>query len=269
MLITIITPSRNQGQYIDDCLQSIYGQTHKEIEHIVLDGMSTDSTASVVAEYPSRFIQKRDTGPAQAINNGLDMAKGEIVCWLNSDDLFFGPDTLRSVAEIFTHHPNIDVVTGDGYYMTDDRRLVQPIVPPHPNRMTKEWIGRYDMFLQPATFWRRNTHRLDETLHYGFDWALWNEFYRSGLNVLYLPRYLALYRIHPGSLTQQDPPARRRELYELVRKYSGSRTQALWCWVIWKAYCVDEYLPGNFVRPVLDIANRILSKISFGKITSV
>jgi glycosyltransferase involved in cell wall biosynthesis len=269
MLITIITPSRNQGHYISDCLESIYGQTHKEIEHIVLDGMSTDSTAAVVAAYPSRFIQKKDTGPAQAINRGLSMAKGEIVCWLNSDDLFFGPETLRSVAEIFIQHPTIDVVTGDGYYMTDDARLVQPIVPPHPSRMTKEWMGRYDMFLQPATFWRRNTHRLDETLHYGFDWALWNEFYRSGLNVFYLPRYLALYRIHPGSLTQQDPPARRKELYELVRKYSGSRAQAFWCWIVWKAYCVDEYLPGNFVRPLLDITNRILSKISFGKITSV
>jgi glycosyltransferase involved in cell wall biosynthesis len=269
MLITVITPSRNQGHYIADCLLSIHDQTHQQIEHIVLDGMSTDNTADVVAAYPSKFLQRKDTGPAQAINRGLDMALGDVVCWLNSDDLFFDCEVLATVAKIFEQHPKVDVVTGDGYYMTEDGRLLQPIVPPHPNRMTKEWIGRYDMFLQPATFWRRNSLRLDETLHYGFDWQLWNEFYKADLSVLYVPRYFAHYRLHGSSLTQLDPPARRRELYELVKKYSGSRAQTFWCWIVWKAYCLDKHLPGNFIKPLLDVTNKILSKLTFGKITSV
>ncbi|MCU1323325.1 MAG: hypothetical protein JWM43_2974 [Acidobacteriaceae bacterium] len=269
MLITIITPSRNQGHYITDCLLSVHGQTHKEVEHIVLDGMSTDNTAQVVAGYPSSFLQRKDTGPAQAINRGLDIARGDVVCWLNSDDLFFDNEVIASVMKIFEQHPHVDVITGDGYYMAENGCMLQPIVPPHPNRMTKEWMGRYDMFLQPATFWRRNSHRLDENLHYGFDWQLWNEFYKADLSVLYVPRYFALYRVHGGSLTQLDPPARRRELYELVSKYSGSRAQALWCWMVWKAYCVDEHLPGNFVKPLLDVTNRILGKLTSGKITSV
>ncbi|MGD0442387.1 MAG: glycosyltransferase family 2 protein [Edaphobacter sp.] len=268
MLITIITPSRNQGRYIKDCLESIHGQTHKEIEHIILDGMSTDNTVAVVASYPSRFIQRKDTGPAQAINCGLDMANGEVVCWLNSDDLFFGPDTLRFVAAIFQQHPNVDVVTGNGYYMTDTGRLTQPVVPSHPNRMTEEWMKRHDMFLQPATFWRRNALRLDEQLHFGFDWQLWIEFYRAGLNVLYLPQYLALYRVHPESLTQQDPPARRREIYELIAKYGDSKAQVIWCWIVWKAYCVDEYLPGNFLRLIANLVNRAVDKITSGKIAA-
>lgn len=269
MLITIITPSRNQGCFIEDCLQSIYKQTHKAIEHIVLDGMSTDDTAEVVAKYPSTFLQQRDTGPAQAINRGLSMAQGEVVCWLNSDDLFFDPGVLACVAEAFEQHPTVDVITGDGYYMSQGGRMLQPIVPTHPNRMTKQWMRRYDMFLQPATFWRRNNHRLDESLHYGFDWQLWNQFYDADLSILYMPRYMALYRIHEESLTQQDSPARRRELYELVCKHSGSRAQALWCWTVWKAYCADRHLPGNFIRPALDVMNRVLSKLTAGKITSV
>ncbi|MDE1176976.1 MAG: glycosyltransferase family 2 protein [Edaphobacter sp.] len=269
MLITIITPSRNQGQYIKDCLESIFGQTHKEIEHIVLDGMSTDDTADVVARYPSTFLQKKDSGPAQAINRGLNMARGEIVCWLNSDDLFFSPTTLQTVAEIFSQQPSVDVITGDGYYMNHHGKMVQPIVPTHPNRMTHAWIRRYDMFLQPATFWRRNSIQLDENLHYGFDWKLWNDFYLNGLSVLYVPQYFALYRIHTSSLTQLDPPARRKELYQLVCKYSGSKMQRVWCWIVWKAYCLDEHLPGNFVRPPLNIMNRILGKLTSGKITSV
>jgi glycosyltransferase involved in cell wall biosynthesis len=268
MLITIITPSRNQGRYIKDCLESIHGQTHKEIEHIILDGMSTDDTAAVVAPYPSQFIQRKDTGPAQAINRGLDMANGEIVCWLNSDDLFFCPGTLESVVEIFHQHPNVDVVTGDGYYITDAGRLIQPIVPIHPNRMTQEWMKRRDMFLQPATFWRRNSHRLDEQLHFGFDWQLWLEFYRVGLNVLYLPQYLALYRVHPKSLTQQDPPTRRREIYELIAEYGDSKIHAIWCWIMWRAYWLDEYLPGNFMKLIASLVNRALGKLTSGKIVA-
>jgi glycosyltransferase involved in cell wall biosynthesis len=269
MLITIITSSRNQGHFIADCLRSIHGQTHKEIEHIVLDDMSNDDTAGIVAGFPSKFIQRKDAGPAQAINRGIDMALGDVLCWLNSDDLFFDPEVLASVAKIFEQHPNVDVVTGDGYYIAESGRLLQPIVPAHSNRMTKEWMGTFDMFLQPATFWRRNTHRLDETLHYGFDWQLWNEFYKADLNVLYVPRYFASYRIHGGSLTQRDSPSRRRELYQLASKYSRSQAQVLWCWIVWKAYCVDEHLPGNFIKPLPDITNRILGKITFGKITSV
>ena len=269
MLITIITPSRNQGCFISDCLRSVHGQTHKDIEHIVLDGMSADDTAQIVALYPSMFLQRKDTGPAQAINRGLDMAQGEVVCWLNSDDLFFDQDVLSRVALLFAQHPAIDVITGDGYYMTEAGRLLQPIVPPHPNRMTREWMTRYDMFLQPATFWRRNALRLDESLHFGFDWQLWNDFYRAGMNVLYVPSYLALYRIHGDSLTQQDSPARRHELYNLVCKYSTSRAQAAWCWIVWKAYCADKYLPGDFVKPSLNVMNRIFSKLTAGRITSV
>ena len=71
MRVTVITPSKNQGNYIGDCLRSVHGQTHRDIEHIVLDGLSTDATAEVAAQFPCTFLSSKDTGAAQAINRGL------------------------------------------------------------------------------------------------------------------------------------------------------------------------------------------------------
>ena len=267
-LVSIITPSRNQGKYIRHCLESIYSQSHRNLEHLVLDGMSTDETGTVVKEYGSRFFQEVDSGPAQAINRGLDLAKGDVVCWLNADDAFFGPETLRQVVELFDQHPEIDVVTGNGYYIDDAGKLLQPIIPAHCSHMTREWMNRGDLFLQPATFWRRNSHRLNEKLHYTFDWQLWIDFYRDQLNIVYIPQYFAAYRIQPGSLTQQDRPLRREEIYRIVAKNGDHGLQALWCWIVWKVYIADERMHTEFFRRAIRFANAVLNRITAGRICS-
>lgn len=266
MMFSIITPSKNQGRYITQCLDSIYGQSHREVEHIVMDGVSEDDTAAVVAKYPSRFLQQRDSGPAQAINRGLELATGEIVCWLNADDAFAGPGVLSCVAKLFEEHPEIDVITGDGYYMEDDGRLLAPIHPDRQSRMSLQWLRRIDVFLQPATFWRRNNVRLDEKLHYTFDWQLWLDFYGASLNVCYVPQCFALYRVHPGSLTQQDRPLRRKEIYELLTRH-GDSAVLRWCsWISWKAHVVDEKLHTSILRRALRALNIVLYETTGGLI---
>jgi glycosyltransferase involved in cell wall biosynthesis len=267
MLISIITPSKNQGQFIKHCMDSIHFQNHKEIEHLVIDGLSTDDTVRAVEGYPSLFIQERDSGPAQAINRGLDLATGEIICWLNADDAFAGPEVLQQVAEIFLQHPDIDVITGDGYYIDDGGRRIYPIVPDHPSRMSYAWMRRSDPFLQPATFWRRNQFRLDESLHYTFDWQLWLDFYGAGLNICYVPKYFALYRIQSGSLTQQDRPLRRKEIYDVIAKYGDSAFQRQWCWIVWKSYVLDWKLHTSGLRKAVKILNSLLSQITVGRIS--
>lgn len=258
MLFSIITPSRNQGRYISDCLDSIYSQDHSEIEHIIMDGLSVDNSAEVVGRYPSRFLQQKDTGPAQAINRGLELATGDIVCWLNADDAFAGPEVLSSVAKLFQQHPEIDVITGDGYYIEDNGRLLQPIRPLDISHMSLRWLRRIDNFLQPATFWRRNQIRLDETLHYTFDWTLWLDFYEASLNVCYVSQYFALYRVHPGSLTQQDPPLRRSEIYKLIAKRGNSTVQRWWCWLAWKIHVLDQALHTTVLRKAVKVINMAL-----------
>ena len=267
MLITIITPSRNQGRYIGHCLESIFTQTHREIEHIVLDGLSTDHTASVVESYPSLFLQRSDTGPAQAINRGLEMATGEIVCWLNADDAFANCEVLARMVAIFIRQPDVDVVTGDGYYIDDAGRLLAPIIPERTSRMSHAWMRRSDPFLQPATFWRRNSLRLNEELNYTFDWQLWLDFFATGLNILYAPGYCALYRIQAESLTLQDKPLRRKEIYEIIARNSESKTQRWWCWIVWQASALDGTLDTTCFRKWTRIVNRLLHLVTDGKIS--
>lgn len=186
------------------------------------------------------------------------MAEGEVVCWLNADDAFFGSQTLSEVVNIFTEHPEIDVLTGDGYYVDESGRLIKPIIPLDPRRMTREWLLRGDPFLQPATFWRRNAIRLDESLHYTFDWRLWLDFYSAGLNILYVRKYWALYRVQPESLTYQDGPLRRQEIYEFIRDH-GSRSQSWWCWIIWQASLLGKVTRSRFPIRCVTFINRLLN----------
>jgi glycosyltransferase involved in cell wall biosynthesis len=232
-----------------------------------MDGLSEDDTAAVVAEYSSRFMQQKDTGPAQAINRGLEMAKGDIVCWLNADDAFAGPNVLDSVARLFQQHPEIDVITGDGYYIDDSGRLLHPIHPKRNSHMSFAWLRRTDYFLQPATFWRRNSIRLDERLQYTFDWQLWLDFYTASLNVLYVPEYFALYRVHPDSLTQQDRPLRRKEIHNMIAKYGDSTVQRWWSWIAWKGHVLDQKLHTTGLRKIIRLLNNVLYRTTDGRIT--
>lgn len=267
MRVTVITPTRNQAQYIEDCLRSVYQQTHPDIEHIVIDGMSTDATAEIVARYPCQFIQRKDTGPAQAINRGLEMATGDIVCWLNSDDMFWSKTVVSQIVGLFGERPDADVITGNGYVVDEHGALLSPILT-RGNRLGLFWMRRVDAILQPATFWRRNSFRLDEGLSYLFDWKLWIEFLENGLRVLYVPEYLACYRVQPLSLTCQDTAARKREVYNLMKSYSPRRAQIIWCWLVWLLYRGSEGMRFPALKRIAVKMNGIVGRITDESIIS-
>jgi glycosyltransferase involved in cell wall biosynthesis len=267
MRVTVITPSKDQGSYIEDCLRSVHGQTHRDVEHIVLDALSEDATAAIAAQYPCTFQQKKDTGPAQAINRGLEMATGDIICWLNADDMFWSKTTLEEIVGTFTEHPEVDVITGNGYFVSEDGKLLQPISG-LPERFSLRWMKTGDFILQPATFWRRNQFRLDENLHYCFDWKLWIEMLQAGLNLLYVPSYFARYRVHSSSLTYQDSASRRREIYGMARQYDGRRTQMAWCWLVWRIYQFAEWVGSRRLKRLACAANETMKSLSGGRIQS-
>jgi glycosyltransferase involved in cell wall biosynthesis len=268
MRITIITPSKNQGEYIEHCFRSVHGQSHRDFEHIVLDGMSNDETAAVAANYPCTFLQRKDSGPAQAINRGLDMATGDIICWLNADDAFWSSTTLERIVELFEEHPHVDVITGDGYYIDEAGKLVISLINERPNRLSLRWIQRSDPLLQPATFWRRNHFRLDESLSYCFDWKLWIDFWQAGLSVMYMPEYFALYRLHVSSLTYQDSASRRKEIYGMVKRYDRRLVQVVWCWIVWRMYQMAESLKSSSLKRLAGLANTAMRELSGGRIQS-
>ena len=269
MRVSVITPSKNQGRYIAHCLRSVQEQTHRDVEHIVLDGISNDETAEVAARYPCTFLQGKDSGPAQAINRGLDMVTGDIVCWLNADDAFSSSTALERVVRTFAELPEVDVITGNGYYIDENGKYIQPIIFPRPDRLCLQWIERDCTFLQPATFWRRNQFRLDENLKYCFDWKLWIDFFQASLNVLYVPEYFSLYRLQPSSLTYQDKASRRQEVYRIVQQYNRSRAQAAWCWAVWRSFQLSESLHAPRLKRFAVLVNAAIGILSDDRIKSI
>lgn len=102
-MISIVTPTYNSEQYLEDCIQSIMKQRYKDYEHIVVDGGSSDGTIDILKkyenQYPLRWISEKDRGMYDAIRKGFKMARGDIFCWLNSDDMFM-PWTLQVVGKV-------------------------------------------------------------------------------------------------------------------------------------------------------------------------
>lgn len=272
--VTVITPSYMQGVFIGDCISSVVKQIYPAIEHIIVDALSTDQTLEVINDslqrdgYQKVLISEKDSGPADAINKGLDLATGDIVCWLNADDVFFDHNVLNTVVSFFDSHPGVDVITGDGYHIDDSGAYVSPIKPSYPSQMTYDALMYRDPFLQPSTFWRRNSLRLNKNYKYVFDWQFFIDMYTSGLNWVYLPEYFACYRLQSNSLTLMDKAERRLEVYQMACRNKRSVLQKSWCYFVYLIYIASEKSGVNALKMLVGKFNKLVGAVSFGKIYS-
>lgn len=195
--ITIVTPSFNQGRFIGDTIRSIWDQEGDfYIEHIIADGGSTDETVRVIKSYESKLKKneypikckgidliwwsKKDDGQADAINKGFEIASGDIIAWLNSDD-FYEADALNRVFRYFNLNSDIDLIYG-GMNFTDISGLITEEYP--KSREYNFWqLQNSCYFFQPSTFFRKKVFKVaglfDVTLHYAFDYEYW---LRIGMN---------------------------------------------------------------------------------------
>ena len=125
--ITIVTPSYNQQEFIEETILSVINQDYKNIEFIVIDGGSTDGSIDIIKKYDknlSFWVSKKDDGQSYAIHKGFKMATGDIICWLNSDD-FFIPGALTNVAMSFEKNPTTDILLGDGMYSDINSNIIK------------------------------------------------------------------------------------------------------------------------------------------------
>jgi glycosyltransferase involved in cell wall biosynthesis len=114
--ISIVTPSYNQGQFLEETIKSVLSQNYPNLEYIIIDGSSTDNSADIIKKYEKHlayWVSEKDNGQADAINKGFARATGEIFGWINSDDLYL-PDTLHRVGEYWRTYPGCQFLTGDG-----------------------------------------------------------------------------------------------------------------------------------------------------------
>ncbi len=257
--VTVIMPTYGQAQFIGEAIGSVLNQTHQKLELLIYDACSPDGTGRVVSEFSrdTRMTYRRepDHGQADAINKGMDAATGDIVCWLNSDDLFFDNEVLARVTATFVREQDVDIVTGDGLYIAEDGTPGRPIVVRSPTLLTAKAMRLVDHMLQPATFWRRSDVRVDPSYHYAFDWKYFVELRQHGAKLEYLPQYLAKYRLHASGKTVQDSAARRRELVRVLDFSGAPWPFRLWAQGIWFAYAASERTRIGFLKTLARWAN--------------
>jgi len=202
---SLVTPSYNQAQYIEKTISSILEQHYPELEYFIEDGASTDNTAQVLAKYSEHNIHicsQPDTGQASAINRGFEKSQGEIMAWLNSDDILL-PGSLMYVAKFFAEHPDVDVVYGHRLLINADSQIIGMwVLPPHND----EFITWADYIPQETMFWRRSVWEksgayIDENYQYALDWELILRFREHGAKFVRLPRFIGAFRVYADQKT--------------------------------------------------------------------
>ena len=215
-----MTPSFNQGRFIARTVESVLAQRYPALEYIVMDGGSSDETLVELERYRGSLATLHsapDSGQANAINAGFAGSSGEIMAWLNSDDLLL-PGALAHVAGYLSRHPEVDFVYGHRHMIDEhDRDIGIEVTPRH----SADLLSWYDLVPQDAAFWRRRLWErcggLDESLAIAFDWDLFWRFQASGARIVRLPRFLSAYRQHARQKTQARRPEARAE-HALIRE---------------------------------------------------
>jgi glycosyltransferase involved in cell wall biosynthesis len=236
---SIVTPSLNQGRFIERTIRSVIEQGYTRLEHAVYDGGSRDETPTVLDRFADRLtiVREPDRGQADAVNKGIRSTDGDVIGWLNSDDVYY-PGALASVNELLSARPDVDVVYG-GAHLVDatDRVLGAYYTEPWcPERLVERCF-----LCQPAVFFRRRVVErfgdLDERLHYCMDYEYWLRLAAGGAVFEYLPAILAGSRLHEQTKTFSARLPLHQEINSMLRERIGRVPDS---WLINQAHTLVE-----------------------------
>jgi len=232
-LVSIVTPCLNAAQFIEQTIASILAQDYPQIEHIVMDGGSTDGTIDILKRYESHqrfipgsqkerfmWISEKDGGASDAINRGFAQSRGEIFAYLHADDLYF-PGAVSAAVRAFQANPNAAVVYGDADWIDEQGQTIAP----YPTRDFDGALFARECFIcQPASFIRRdafeNAGGLDPDLHFPFDFELWMRLAR--IHTMHrVPEKLAVSRMHRTNKTLGNRFKAFHETFQILRKHYG------------------------------------------------
>lgn len=260
MKISIVTPSFNQAQFIERTLLSVATQDCPGVDHVVFDASSTDGTQQVLARFADRltWTSEADRGQAHAVNKGIAATRGDVIGWLNSDDVYY-PGALRAVLQFFEAHPDVDVVYGNADHIDAGDRPLEDY-PTEPWNL--ERLAEVCYICQPATFFRRRVIErfgaLDETLHYCMDYEFWLRLGKAGARFARLESKLAGSRLHEQTKTLGARVKVHAEINDMMVRTLG-RVPDRWLYNYAHA-AVDEHLQRDEhpTRYVVEVSCRSL-----------
>ena len=201
--LSIVTPSFNQGRFLEETILSVLNQEYKSLEYIVIDGGSTDESVSVIRRYEDKlayWVSEKDRGQVHAINKGLEKATGDIIAFINSDDVYL-PGTFNAVMNHFTQNPSSEWICGDTIMFGEgyDTTVIHSDVP----RSAAHCLSWAYLAPQPGHFWKAKLVKsgFQERWNYDFDHDMYVRLLLAGHKCEYIPLPMAAYRLHEVSKT--------------------------------------------------------------------
>ncbi len=217
-LVSIVTPSYNQAVFLEAAIKSVFDQKYPNLEYLLVDGKSTDGSVEIIKKYADRiawWISEADRGQADAINKGLQHAHGEIIAWLNSDDIYL-PGTLHTIVDFFQDHPQVGLVFGDLLAMDEKGEQINTL---RYGDYSVQDLMAFRIIGQPAVFFRKDVLEkagyLDLSYQYLLDHQLWIRM--AGVTTIqHIPQLLAAARYHAGAKNVAAAEKFGEEAYRIV-----------------------------------------------------
>ena len=229
--ISIVTPSYNQGKYIEATIKSVLKQNYPNVEYLIIDGGSTDESISIIQKYEDQlayWVSEPDKGQTDALVKGFQKATGDILCWLCSDDLL-EPGTLHEVAQFFQNNPQARVVYGDTKWIDAEDNLIQERKEIPFNRFI--FMYEHNFIPQPSTFWRRDLYEevggLNPDFNMAMDSDLWMRF-AEVTKIYHVRKYWSCMRLYPEHKTHRLRHTTHLEDSSIRQRYYGAEPD----WII-------------------------------------
>ncbi len=229
--ISIVTPSYNQGKYLEDTILSVLGQGYPNLEYQIYDAASSDNSVDIIKKHENQlsyWVSEKDNGQADAINKGFERATGEILMWLNSDDILM-PNVLHFIAEQY-------IEKGDGIYYGNCIHFEENLYGVLSARGS-EGLNSFnnipleltDTIIQPSSFWSKKVWMqngiLDCNFHFGFDWEWFLRAKKNGIPFYFVNKSISMYRFHDEHKSGSGGRKRQEELLRIYKHYSPKYAQ--------------------------------------------